>query len=55
MVGATFAHEVWTRLTARFRTRTKNHELTLRKRLLHIKKGNLSMQDYLKEFQIITN
>jgi hypothetical protein len=53
VVGVTTTHEAWTRLAARFGIRTKNHELTLRKRLLHIKKGNLSMQNYLKEFKIM--
>jgi hypothetical protein len=39
VVGAITTHDLaWTRLTARFGIGTRTHELTLRKRLLHIKK-----------------
>jgi hypothetical protein len=55
VVGATTAYKAWTRLSKRFGVGTKKHELTPKKRLLHIKKGSQSMQDYLKEFEIITN
>jgi hypothetical protein len=54
IVRAILAHDAWLRLVKRFGSGIKNHELTLRKRLLHIRKGNMNIHNYLKEFRILS-
>ena len=53
-IGTTSAKEAWDKLARRFGKITSAHVLSLRKQLHNIKKGSLSMGDYLQRFKMIT-
>lgn len=53
IVGASSAKEAWDALTRRFGTSSPSHVITLRRKLHTIKKGTLSMQEYLDQFKVL--
>ena len=54
-IGTKSAKEAWDKLANRFGQVTAVHVLSLRKQLHTVKKGSLSMSDYLQRFKTITD
>ncbi|XP_039159935.1 uncharacterized protein LOC120289233 [Eucalyptus grandis] len=55
VVGATSAKVVWDVLARRYASLTPAHVMSLKRQLHHLKKGNLTMQEYLQQFKTLAD
>ena len=55
VVGLKNSKSVWDALSKRYSSLSRSHVLQLKNQLQHLKKGTLSMQDYLQHIKILTD
>ncbi|KAJ8646752.1 hypothetical protein MRB53_008500 [Persea americana] len=55
VVGLSTSKSIWDALSKRYSSLSRSHVLQLKNQLQHIKKGSLSMQDYLQQIKMLTD
>ncbi|XP_010054615.1 uncharacterized protein LOC104442941 [Eucalyptus grandis] len=55
VVGATFAKVAWDVLARHYASLTPAYVMSLKRQLHHLKKGNLTMQEYLQQFKTLAD